>query len=126
MSRSALAGMLAVFLGLSLGACATSPSQEAAAAPRPQSAYIPPGERADLGRRFAERTCARCHAIAGVGPSPNSAAPPFAVLASRYDIVTLGRKLDDIATGHYDMPPTRVSDDEIESLTAYLQTFSQH
>jgi mono/diheme cytochrome c family protein len=98
-----------------------------AAPPPPKSVdstYTPTDVRVEQGHRLAERMCSRCHAIDAQGASPNAGAPPFPVLASRYDQVTLGRKLDDIATGHYDMPPTRVSDDEIAGLTAYLETLA--
>jgi mono/diheme cytochrome c family protein len=118
--RLALRTMGSLLLAaLGLAACAVG------SAPAPQAsldtAYVPDDVRVQQGRRFAERACARCHAIGTESASPNSAAPPFSVLAKRYSVVTLGRKLDDIATGHYEMPPTRVSDDEIAGLTAYLE-----
>jgi mono/diheme cytochrome c family protein len=93
----------------------------AAAAPPPPAALGP--TRADVGHGLAQRLCAGCHQVERTGDSPNSASPPFKVLADRYNQVTLGRKLDDIATGHYQMPPTHVTNDEIDSLVEYLDSF---
>lgn len=92
-----------------------------AAAARAETPPQPP-THAEVGHRIAERMCSRCHQINPTGDIPNSGSPPFRVLAKRYDEVTLGRKLDDIATGHYDMPPTAVTNDEIDSLVAYLES----
>jgi mono/diheme cytochrome c family protein len=109
-----------VLAGIALSACASQ------GAPAPDSAG-PAGvagpTRAEVGHRLADRLCARCHQVGAEGDSPNAGAPPFKVLAARYSEVTLGRKLDDIAIGHYDMPPTHVTNDEIDSLSAYLESF---
>jgi mono/diheme cytochrome c family protein len=97
----------------------------AAAAQAPQRAGppLPTGPtRAQTGHALAQRMCAICHQVEAAGASPNDAAPPFRVLAARYDEVTLGKKLDDIATGHYRMPPTHVTNDEIDSLVDYLES----
>jgi mono/diheme cytochrome c family protein len=109
--------ILAVALSALVGACAAG-----AAPPSPAPAGLGP-TRADTGHALAQRLCARCHQVEREGASPNASSPPFSVLADRYDEVTLGKKLDDIATGHYDMPPTRVSNDEVDSLVAYLESF---
>jgi cytochrome c len=110
--------MVRLFLAaacLSLAACAADGPMATAGA-----AAVQPPTRAEVGHRLADRLCSRCHQVGASGDSPNAASPPFTVLASRYSEVTLGRKLDDIATGHYDMPPTHVTNDEIDSLVAYL------
>jgi mono/diheme cytochrome c family protein len=119
MHRTSAVAPTVLIVALLLAACVTT------AAPVPSksvdAAYVPADVRAEQGHRYAQHVCARCHAVEAQGQSPNAASPPFTVLATRYDVVTLGRKLDDIATGHYEMPPTHVSDDEIAGLTAYLQ-----
>ena len=104
--------------GLALAACAAD-SQPAPTAP---SLGLQAPTRAQEGHAVAQRLCSRCHQVESAGDSPNSASPPFRVLAQRYDEVTLGKKLDDILTGHYQMPPTHVSNDEIDSLVAYLES----
>ena len=106
---------------LLLAACA-SDGTAASAETAPTATMTP--TRAEVGHRLADRLCSRCHQVGPTGDSPNAASPPFSVLAARYSEVTLGRKLDDIATGHYDMPPTHVTNDEIDSLVAYLSSFS--
>ena len=115
-----LAAVAAV--ALALAACAASGE----AAQQPTAVAAQPPTRAAVGHRLADRLCARCHQVSATGQSPNAGAPPFTVLASRYDEVTLGRKLDDIATGHYDMPPTALTNDEIDSIVAYLGSFSDN
>jgi len=105
--------------GLALAACASSGEAGPAA-----TAPAQPPTRAEVGHHLADRLCSRCHQVSASGESPNAGAPTFTVLASRYDEVSLGRKLDDIAIGHYDMPPQSVTNDEIESLTAYLESLS--
>src|SRR5438132_2013476 len=76
----------AILIGVALivGACSTT----GVSTPKTvESVYVPTDVRVEQGRRYAERICARCHAIGAEGASPNAAAPPFPVLASRYDIV---------------------------------------
>src|SRR3984893_17979926 len=38
------------------------------------------------GKELLDARCAHCHAIAGTGESPHSAAPPFRTLACKYPI----------------------------------------
>ncbi|HWA61354.1 MAG TPA: cytochrome c [Caulobacteraceae bacterium] len=111
---------------LALAACtATAGGEPPASGARAEAAPVPTGPtRAEVGHRLADKLCSRCHEVGATGDSPNPASPPFRVLASRYDQVTLGKKLDDIATGHYQMPPTKVTNDEIDSLVEYLESFN--
>lgn len=90
----------------------------------PQASVTQGPTRAQWGHALAQRMCAACHQVEATGVSPYDAAPPFKVLASRYNEVTLGRKLDDIAIGHYKMPPTHVTNDEIDSLVTYLESLN--
>jgi len=114
MGLETFAAAAAVVVGLSVSMLvAASPPAPIEAGPT----------RADVGHGLAQRMCSRCHQVERLGDSPNSASPTFTILANRYSQVTLGKKLDDINTGHYEMPPTRVTNDEIDSLVEYLDSF---
>ena len=102
-------GLLIFILTGALSACAT---------PGPQPAEGTPAAR---GRAFADATCSRCHDIGGEGSSPNRAATPFRRIATRYSDVELSRRLADLETGHYRMPPLRVSEAQLSDLVAYLK-----
>ena len=117
MLRPAL-GAIAI---VALGACIACASPAPPTSPRPVARI---SVRAQAGHLLAQRLCSRCHQVDAAGDSPNPESPPFKVLAARYNEVTLGRKLDDIAIGHYRMPPTQVSNDDIDSLVAYLESFN--
>ncbi len=76
------------------------------------------------GRRLAQRACGECHAIAETGASPLSDAPPFRLLYQRFDVANLPLALDEgMLVGHPRMPTTRLDDDEIVYLTAFLKSF---
>lgn len=76
------------------------------------------------GGDLAERLCARCHAIAGEGPSPVTEAPAFSGLAHKWPIDYLAEALaEGIVTSHRDdvrMPEFTFSPEEIDDLLAYL------
>lgn len=74
------------------------------------------------GRAYAERECARCHAITGIGESPNPAAPNFGSIRLRYVGPALERELEAIANvGHYAMPPLRTEPADRRDLIAYIE-----
>ena len=74
------------------------------------------------GRAYAERECARCHAITGIGDSPNPAAPNFGSIRLRYVGPALERELEAIAeVGHYAMPPLRTESSDRRDLIAYIE-----
>lgn len=104
-----------LILTLALAACA---------APAATSPGGPSGHMMTQGREIAERVCAQCHAVRLTGQSPNQLAPPFRTLGARYDESTLSRKLADIETGHYQMPPLKMTGDEIMSLMDYIRQVS--
>lgn len=78
------------------------------------------------GRSLAVASCAGCHAIAGPGPSPEAAAPPFSTLAARYPIEALGEALaEGIVVGHHggvEMPEFAFDADDVGALLAYLES----
>lgn len=106
-----------LILTLALAACAASET------PGP-AAGAPSGQMMTQGRSIAEGVCAQCHAVRLTGQSPNQLAPPFRTLGARYDESTLSRKLADIETGHYQMPPLKMTGDEIMSLMEYIREVS--
>lgn len=75
------------------------------------------------GRRLVVRDCARCHAVAGPGPSPVADAPPFATLGQRYPVEHLAEALaEGIVVNHptVDMPQFRYDPVDIAAILAYL------
>jgi len=49
------------------------------------------------GRTFARQACASCHAIGTRGTSPRLDAPPFGVIRSRHNALSLAREFEAIA-----------------------------
>jgi cytochrome c len=86
------------------------------------------GARGDTiaeGRRFAEKNCARCHAVGKTGISTHPKAPPFRSIAAKGHIDDLQEALaEGIAVGHPDMPEFEVEPERIASLLAYLKTLA--
>ncbi|MBW8891786.1 MAG: cytochrome c [Burkholderiales bacterium] len=82
-----------------------------------------PRGSASRGRVFAARNCAACHAISGLGASPNPEAPPFRKVAKRYKTVRLDWELESITeVGHYRMPPRAMSAADIVDVVAYIRS----
>lgn len=75
------------------------------------------------GRALAERLCVRCHAI---GPEDNSAfgpAPPFRIIARRYEVSHLAEAFaEGIVVGHPAMPVFEFEPPTIGDLLAYLES----
>jgi mono/diheme cytochrome c family protein len=83
------------------------------------AASIDPIER---GRELAEGSCARCHAIANSGSSPNPWAPPFRTLYKRYPVDALEQAFaTGLKVGHRDMPGFVFKREQIRDLLAYLR-----
>ena len=94
----------------------------AASAGGASPAAAEPGDAA-RGRVFAERTCARCHAIGRSGASRHRLAPPFRRIAARYRPADLQEAFaEGIMVGHRspDMPEFSLEPDEIDDLVAWL------
>jgi cytochrome c len=77
---------------------------------------------ARAGRSFAAKNCAACHAIGRSGASANPKAPPFRVIARRYQPTELEESLaEGIVTGHGAMPEFTLSPRQIDDLIAHLR-----
>jgi mono/diheme cytochrome c family protein len=80
-----------------------------------------PAPGVDRGAEVARARCASCHAVALEPRSPNREAPLFRVLSRLYSAEDLRRKLEQFSeTGHFDMPPVSLREDEIEDVAAYI------
>ena len=81
------------------------------------------------GAELADRLCARCHAIAGSGPSPVADAAVFSRLGRKWPIENLAEALaEGIVTSHRDdvrMPEFVLSPEEIDDLLVYLKSVQQ-
>jgi mono/diheme cytochrome c family protein len=81
------------------------------------------GGAVERGRFLVEGLCARCHATGAQGDSPFDEAPPFRVIAGRYEIEALAEAFaEGIVVGHPAMPVFEFSPDLIGDLLAYLGT----
>ena len=77
------------------------------------------------GRALAERFCARCHAIGAEGTSPFDPAPPFRVIARRYEVSHLAEAFaEGIVVGHPAMPAFEFGPLVIGDLLAYLDSLA--
>jgi tetratricopeptide (TPR) repeat protein len=77
------------------------------------------------GRALAEKNCAWCHAIGKTGDSPNPRAPRWRDLYKRHPILALRDPLTrGIARPHDEMPKFELSDDEIDTIVAYINSLS--
>jgi mono/diheme cytochrome c family protein len=83
-------------------------------------------ESVKTGRRVAEENCARCHAIAERGESPNPKAPRFPLIAERYPGGNpAGVLTDGTVVRHSGMPEFRMLEAETDGLVAYLRRISR-
>jgi len=75
------------------------------------------------GRTLAGSYCSRCHAIGRKGKSRHKKAPPFRVVQNRHPVLALRTPLErTIAYPHDDMPKFKLSDDQIDSIIAYINS----
>jgi len=75
------------------------------------------------GQALAERLCIRCHAIGPQGSSPFPPAPPFRVIARRYEVSHLAEAFaEGIVVGHPAMPVFEFDPLTIGDLLAYLES----
>lgn len=82
----------------------------------------------ERGRAMADRLCARCHAIAGPGPSPVQQAPLFSQFERKWPVEYLAEAFaEGIATGHgpVRMPQFVFTPGEIDDLLAYLKSVQE-
>ncbi|AWM77754.1 c-type cytochrome [Phenylobacterium parvum] len=79
------------------------------------------GPSAARGQLTAEARCGTCHAI--TGEAEPGKAPSFANLAARYRAHSLRARLTEIdETGHFNMPPLKMGDADVEDIAAWLES----
>jgi tetratricopeptide (TPR) repeat protein len=77
------------------------------------------------GQALAEKYCSGCHAIGAQGRSTNSKAPEFRNLSRRYTLLTLREPITrGIAAPHDEMPQFVLSDGQIDTIVAYINSLS--
>ncbi len=101
-------------VAVALAACAPVPPIEIGAA-----------ALADDGRAIAEAQCARCHAVGEFGESPNSAAPLFRTLLSRYRADVLEEELINGIRVAHSMPEFQFNPQGVDALMAYLRSLQE-
>jgi mono/diheme cytochrome c family protein len=77
------------------------------------------------GRVIAEAGCARCHGVGEFGESPNSAAPLFRTLLSRYRADVLEEELVNGIRVAHPMPEFQFSPQGVDALMAYLRSVQE-
>ena len=77
------------------------------------------------GHQLAEKNCAWCHAIGKKGESPNPRAPRWRDMAGRHPVLALRDPLSrGIARPHDEMPKFELSDAEVDTIIAYINSLS--
>jgi len=77
------------------------------------------------GRDLTERNCSRCHAVGSQGASPNPRAPEFRNLRRLNTLLALRKPISrGIAAPHDQMPRFTLSDDQIDSIVAYINNLA--
>lgn len=105
--RLIVATVLPGALALVLAGCATTGGED--------------GPSAARGRLLAEAQCGTCHAV--TGEAQPGQAPSFSSLAARYRAHSLRARLTEIdETGHFNMPPLKMGDADVEDIAAWLDT----
>ena len=78
------------------------------------------------GKKIAERSCARCHAIGRMGESSVGTAPAFRTLTQKWPLENLAEALaEGIVTGHPGMPVIFLSPSEIDNLLGWLESVQE-
>ncbi|MFN9033783.1 MAG: c-type cytochrome [Alphaproteobacteria bacterium] len=105
--RLIVAAVLPGALALVLAGCATTGGED--------------GPSAARGRLLAEAQCGTCHAV--TGEAQPGQAPSFSSLAARYRAHSLRARLTEIdETGHFNMPPLKMGDADVEDVAAWLDS----
>lgn len=77
------------------------------------------------GKELAQRNCAWCHAIGKTGTSPNPRAPAWRDLQRHHPIQALRDPLTrGIGRPHDEMPKFQLSDDEVDTIVAYINSLA--
>lgn len=73
------------------------------------------------GGRLAKENCAACHSVELEGKSPNTAAPPFRELGTRFPVETIDEALlAKVRPNHPDMPAFTMTPDQAADIAAYI------
>jgi mono/diheme cytochrome c family protein len=79
------------------------------------------GPSAARGQLLAQAKCGTCHAV--TGEAQPGQAPSFTNLAARYRSHSLRSRLTEIdETGHFNMPPLKMGDADVEDIAAWLDS----
>lgn len=79
------------------------------------------------GKMLVEARCSGCHAVGLTGDSPNPRAPPFRKLFERHPGLALRDPLTrGIAAPHEDMPKFVFTDQQIDRIIAYVNSFPEN
>jgi len=90
------------------------------------AAAAEPSSLEGRGRAVLTRLCSSCHAVGEAGRSPHPNAPPFRIIARRYDIDELTEKLrEGLLSTHKDMPDFRFTRQDARAARAYLHSIQQ-
>jgi tetratricopeptide (TPR) repeat protein len=77
------------------------------------------------GKSLVDLNCSRCHAVGNAGNSPNPKAPEFHGLHLRHPLRALREPLRrGIAAPHDEMPRFQLSNADIDSIVAYINSLS--
>jgi cytochrome c len=93
------------------------------AAPLPADAASLAGDAAAVehGGGLAKENCAACHSVELEGKSPNTAAPPFRELGTRFPVETIDEALlAKIRPKHPDMPAFTMTRGQASDIAAYI------
>lgn len=81
---------------------------------------------ADKGEVLVKENCSRCHAVGVTGESPNSEAPPFRTLSSKYPVEDLAESLaEGIVSGHPEMPIFAFKPNDVDAIIEYLESIQE-
>jgi len=81
---------------------------------------------AQRGQILLRVSCANCHSIDKVTPSPLKIAPPFRTLHTHYPVENLEEPLaEGIITGHPTMPEFRFDPGQVGDIIAYLKSLER-
>lgn len=78
------------------------------------------------GRNLVEANCSRCHSTGATGDSPNPKAPHFRAIHQRHKMLALREPLSrGIAATHDEMPTFKLSETEIDTIIAYINSLPE-
>ncbi len=78
------------------------------------------------GQKLAQKLCAKCHAVAKTGDSPNIKAPPFRAFVKKWPVESLEEALaEGIVVGEHIMPEFEFEPEQITNLLAYIKSLSE-